>query len=498
VRNSMWYGLEIAVENIVGFSTAVAVARALGPEKLGYWVFFNFIVGFASSVGGAGLTTATRKYMSEYLGTNEPGIARTIYSTTLRIQTIVGVAFSAVGSAIAYHFCAPDHRLFACIVILSAAPRLIAWIPAAANAIWEDLSRNVPASLAAAFVNAAVIILTLVFHWELNGIAFALLLASTTELVVRIIPVQRRIRSMPADSLPAELRGRLTRFIMQGIVLTIVSIIVTDRSEVFFLKQFSTLKQLAYYSIAFSMADRLLLLPRVFGAGAGVSLLVESGRDPSKLGRIFERATRYLTVFVVPAHIGMAVLSGPAILFLYGKTYAPAIPAVAISLLLMMPRAYQFLPQTLFQVTDRQAFLVRWAIYSAAINVALDFALIPHRGATGAAIANGLAQVFAIGGIWIKSVRENHLRIPLKTPLRVGLSAAVMGAIVSLVTAPLPKGLSLALGMVVGVVSYCVCLRVMRVVASEDVARFEELTTKLPESARTRINWALALLAPSE
>jgi len=332
----------------------------------------------------------------------------------------------------------------------------------------------------------------------LNGIAFALLVARTTELAVRIIPVQRRIRSMPVGSVPPELHERLRRFITQGIALTVVSIIVTDRCEVLFLKHFSALKQLAYYSVAFSMAERLLLLPRVFGAGAGVSLLVESGKDQSKVARIFRHATRYLAFFVIPAHIGMAVLSGPAVLFFYGKTYAPAIPAVAISVLLMMPKAFQFLPQTLFQVTDRQAILVRWTVYSAVVNVALDLALIPHWGATGAAIANGLSQVFAIAGIWIKSVRENHVQIPIKTPLHVFFCAAVMGAIVSLITAKLPNGLALAIGVFVGIVTYCIGLRVMGVVSQEDVARFEELTTKLPRSARTRINWAVMLLAPSE
>jgi O-antigen/teichoic acid export membrane protein len=498
VGNSMWYGLEIAIENIVGFLTSVAVARALGPEKLGYVVFFNLIVGFASSIGGGGLASATRKYMSEYLGKGEPGIARAVYSATLRTQTAIGIAFVVIGSILADRFCAPDHRLFACLMIASAAPGLIAWIPAAANATWEDLSRNVPASLAFAAVNAAIIVLTLIFHWELNGIASALLLARMTELIVRIIPVQRRIQSMPSAPVPAELRKRMGRFIAQGIALIVVSIIVTDRSEVFFLKQFSALRQLAYYSVAFSIADRLLLFSRVLGAGAGLSLLLESSRDPAVVRPIFQRVTHYLTFFVMPVHIGMAVLSAPAVLFIYGESYAPAIPAVTISVLLMMPRAYQFLPQTLFQATDRQAFLVKWTVYSAVVNVALDLALIPHGGATGAAIANGLAQMFAVSGIWMKSVKENHIRIPLKTPMIITLSAIVMALVVGLVTDRLPNGLALAIGFGVGLLSYCICLRVMRVVSREDLARFTELTTNLPESARARINWALRLLASAE
>ena len=44
LSNSFWFGLETALEAIVFLGTSVAVARYLGPEKLGYFSYINFFV----------------------------------------------------------------------------------------------------------------------------------------------------------------------------------------------------------------------------------------------------------------------------------------------------------------------------------------------------------------------------------------------------------------------------------------------------------------------
>ena len=44
-RNTAWYGLE----NVIGFATSlitsIAIARALGPSKMGYIIYVTWITG---------------------------------------------------------------------------------------------------------------------------------------------------------------------------------------------------------------------------------------------------------------------------------------------------------------------------------------------------------------------------------------------------------------------------------------------------------------------
>ena len=92
-RNTAWYGLENIISFATSMITSVAIARTLGPSKMGYVVYVNWIVTITSSLGSIGIPAATRKYMAEYLGGNDRATARFIYLRTLAMQTgLAGVA----------------------------------------------------------------------------------------------------------------------------------------------------------------------------------------------------------------------------------------------------------------------------------------------------------------------------------------------------------------------------------------------------------------------
>src|ERR1700728_4475499 len=67
LHNSFWFGLETILETAIFLGTSVAVARYLGPQKMGYFVYINFFVTTVTRTSGTGLASATRKYMSEFL-----------------------------------------------------------------------------------------------------------------------------------------------------------------------------------------------------------------------------------------------------------------------------------------------------------------------------------------------------------------------------------------------------------------------------------------------
>lgn len=499
VRNSIWYGLETIIESLVYFVTSIAVARALGPEKLGFVVFLNFLTSFATRVGGIGISNAVRKYMAECFSLDKPGVARAIYQRTLHVQIAISLLVLLGGVVLSRLLCAPEHRLYAYLMIGSTFPALINFIPAQANAAWGDLSRNVPATLSNSLIYASIISLTLYFHWDISGLAAAFLFGRSAEMIVRLIPVQRRIHQLPIEPLPAEIASRLKIFVGQSVALMLVAVIVADRSEVFFLRGFAPWKELAFYSVAFSLAEKLLLLPRIFAAGAGLSLIVESSRNRELMNKIFAGSAQYLCFLVFPVHIGVAALALPLIRLFYGPAYVPAVPAVVVSLILMMPRAFQFLPETLFQATDRQSFLVRWTLLSAGVNLALDLLLIPYGGALGAATANGLAQMFAVVGPWLRAARENEIAVPYRKMAGILACAMVMGMVVAAISALLPSGVAVVGGILVGALIYGVAVRLSgSILLSEAVALTNLLGTEVPSVLRKHVGKAIFWLASAD
>jgi len=59
-------------------------------------------------------------------------------------------------------------------------------------------------------------------------------------------------------------------FAMQSVMSMLLAVIVWDRSEIFLLQHLSTdIRQVSFYSVAFGLAERLLLFPTLFAAAAG-------------------------------------------------------------------------------------------------------------------------------------------------------------------------------------------------------------------------------------
>jgi O-antigen/teichoic acid export membrane protein len=78
-RNTGWYGLESIISSVVGMATSIAIARTLGPSKMGYIIYVSWIASVVSSLGGMGVPATTQKYMAEFLGMGDRGTARYIY-----------------------------------------------------------------------------------------------------------------------------------------------------------------------------------------------------------------------------------------------------------------------------------------------------------------------------------------------------------------------------------------------------------------------------------
>ena len=118
-RNTGWYGLENLVSSLITLFTSIAIARTLGPEKMGYIIYVAWIASIVTSLGSLGIPSTTQKYMSEFLGMSDQGTARYIYFKTLWLQVglstlaTVGIIIWVLGDAGA------GYKLASVLVVLS-------------------------------------------------------------------------------------------------------------------------------------------------------------------------------------------------------------------------------------------------------------------------------------------------------------------------------------------------------------------------------------------
>ena len=496
LHNSLWYGLEAVIETLVFLIASIAVARYLGPQKLGYYSFINFFVTVITRTSGVGLAGATRKYMSEFLAEGRPGTARAVYHLAYRYQFMGSILITALGITGALLFSNPSFKLVTCILFISITPGIMSWVPAEANNAFEDASRNTPSALAYLLSYAIIITLTIHFRWDLIGVACASLVGRTVEVVLRTFPLHKRLRAYPLEVLDSLTVQRIRRFCIQAIGIQLLISIVWDRSEMIFLKAFSSLEQIAFYSISFSLANNLLSIPRTLGSATGMTLMVESSRNPDRVDSIMRNTCRYLLFLVLPVHLGAMALTDRAIRLAYGTKYVGAIPVMIIAALFAVPRAAEELPNVLLKAADRQKSIFFWLIVTGVVNLTLDVALIPHFGAVGAAFANGLAQTFGVCVMWRAARQTYQFRFPLKTALRIGSAAVLMAVLTFGVVRVIPGLPGLVVAIASGTAVYLLLIRLFHALDAVDRIRLEVIGNRLPGPARSRFMALITFVTP--
>ena len=496
LHNSFWFGLETALETIVFLGTAVAVANYLGPDNQGHFAYVNFFVTTLTRTSGTGLAGATRKYMSEFLALDRPGVARAVYHLAYRYQLLASIIITVLGLLAVRLFGEPSYRLMSYLLMLSIIPGVMSWVPAQANQAFEDVFENTLSAFGYILSYTAVILLTLHFRWGLVGIASAQLVGRSTEVVLRTIPLHIRLHRIPLEALDVEIKLRIRRFCLQAVGIQLLMSVVWDRSELVFLKYFSTWSQIGFYSVSFTLANNLLVFPRTFGNATGITLMVEAVRNPERIDNIVKNSCRFMLLVVLPVHLGAAAIAGRALNIAYDTRYLGAIPVVMIAAVLSMPRAFQEMAEVLLRAADRQKQILIWFSITGVVNIALDWFLIRRYGAVGAAWGNGLAQTFGIMAIWQQARRFYRFSFPLATAARLLVAGLVMTAATYAVLQAVPGVVGLVAAVLLAIVVYVLSVKLVRGLDFSDRERLAPLGARLPGPLRRTYAAALNFVTP--
>jgi len=483
-RNTGWSGLDFAISSLVSLITSIVIARYLGPSKNGYIVYISFIASVVSSLSGFGIPATTRKYMAEFFAMGDRGTARFIYIRTLLLQT--ALATLATGGLVAWviRSAAGEYKLASVLIVLSIWPGMVNSISSQANAAAENFFANVPASVSSALTYLIVITATVVLHWGVLGVGAALFSMRAVDFLVRFFPTIRRVLGWEtAHHHPPELRRRMISFAWQSMVSLSVALVVWNRSEVILLGKFcADIRQVAYYSVAFSMADQLLLGATIFGSATGATIFAQYGRDKSKLPELVATAFRYLALTSIPLHFIAAALAVPALLVIYGHQYAGASMVVMIAPLLCLPKAFIAPAQNLLESMEKQRFVIMSTALAGIVDIGVAWYLIRAHGAVGACIGSGAAQVMAVGMMWAVGIHIYKVKLPWAQVAKIAFISVLAALTAHYVAVQFATPLwAILCGGSAALIVLFGLYYLMRVLEPEDRDRFEILTGMLPK-----------------
>jgi O-antigen/teichoic acid export membrane protein len=292
----------------------------------------------------------------------------------------------------------------------------------------------------------------------------------------------------------------MMRFAWQSVASMILALIVWNRSEVVLLEHLSKdIRQIAYYSVAFSMAERLLISSAVFGSATGATIFAQFGRDKSRLPSIVASSFRYLALSSIPVHFIASALAVPALLLLYGAKYSGASMVVTLAPLLCMPKAFIAPVQNLLESAEKQRYVILATVLAGIVDLSVAWILIPAHGAVGACIGSGAAQIMAVGLMWSIGIHLFKVKLPWMQVAKITFISILAALTAHYVAMQFDSLWAVLLGGASSLVVLFSLLYILRVLEHQDRERFNTLAGMLPKPiAKPATALLLKLIRPAD
>lgn len=390
-----WSALGTIIASVGRLVSASIVARYLGPELNGQYVFASWLVEFTVTFVGMGLPVAVTRFVAEAKGRSDALSLQRIAHWTLRCYVVVML----FGGVITY---------FVVTVWMFNDLREVAWplvIALLVFQLWSGLAQafltgfqQFDSIAKITIVSAIVLALVQAFcssRWGVNG---ALIGAITGQSVMAcvVIRILKKLLSSAENIKPTGVSAHFERgFFSYSINVWfagIITAIVWGRAELFFLQRYSTDDQLGYFGISTVLASIVVQVVNLLSAALLPHFAMLLGQQNHEALRAdYRRLTLIAALVSLPISFGGAALMPELILVLFGSAYDNAVDACRV---MMMTGLWAFaaVGSAAIYGMGRARLIVQMGVLGVSMTVVSCLVLVPIAGAVGAASARWLVQ----------------------------------------------------------------------------------------------------------
>jgi O-antigen/teichoic acid export membrane protein len=413
VRNTAWYAAVTGVGLVSGLVMSVILARGLGPTVMGQLSYVIWVERMLTAVATLGYAFATVRYTAEAFGRDDGPGAWGVVRLFMRRQLVTTALVTLLAAPLVLLFAVPELKapLLVIVAMLFAITIEGIYTHALQGAHRYDITaRTSTIKMALQLMVAGIAV------WQGANLTVLLAVMGLT-LVVSCLIQRHRVRAVYRESVtaaPAAMTPEVRAYLLPLSIVAVLDAIVWDRSEVFFLGLHASAADIAYYSLAFGLATRIMIIPGIAVGALLPAFSTLHGRgDPEEFGRLYTTVLRYVALVGVPLAALVAALAPSLVVWLYGDAYLPASPLVGVlAAVAVLSELRQVTWAALRGVGDRRCALVATAV-AAVVNVGLAAALIPRWGTTGAVVANAAGQITAAVWAFAGMARIHRVGFPI-------------------------------------------------------------------------------------
>lgn len=487
VSGAFWNLLTSVLPSLYTLAISIVSARALGPADMGRQSFIAWASLSVVTLFATGIPRALIRFIGKTIGEGRPGAVKDLLRWAWRLEAIgavVGGTFLILVGVVGGHLATAW-----ALAGVACSFGVMQAVPAAVLGAFQRWREAALIGLVTGAVGTVAVIVVLSLGGGITEMFAVELVMAATNLLWAGALAQRAIADETGDAEAeddAPLRREVVRYAWIASLQVVFHLVVWRRSELFFLNRYSSPEQLALYAIPAAVVWAIQRLP----GGAGMALvpavatLLGAG-DHERIRSGVGRAMRLSLLLSLPMTAGAAALGPATLRIIYGSEYAGLTGALLVLLATFPVVMVANVSGSVLQGYGRIGLMLRSSIVATAVNVAASIALIPDRGAFGAAIANSVAQLTSAGlNLWFAArlVTPQWEAARMLRALVASLATAGAAAAPLLV---LPVAPALIIGFVLGAGTFCLLAALLDVLPHEDgVWLRERIATKLPGRVR--------------
>ncbi len=422
-------GLKVA-HGVLGFITAIVLAKMLGPSGYGTYAFVMALVGFLaipSELGIPGLaireiaTTNARKdwgHMRGFIIRSHQMIG--LMSVSLAV--LGGVALLVWGGNVG-----PEK--LACMWLGLLLVPLVSF-GALRGSMLRGLRKVVLGQVPEQIIRPVVLLLLIAALSLIgNGLDTAAGVMAVQVISVTVAFVCGLVfflRSKPRELGSVAPQFKTAMWLSSSIPfgLTAAMQLINGRTDILVLGMFREDSEVGIYRVAVQLATIIIFGQQAVNAiqGPHVAHLYASG-DMKKLQKMVTRSSRAIFAFSLPIVILMCIFGDNIIRIAFGPQYTGAYwPLVILSVGQLVNSSMGSVANVL-NMTGHERDTTRIILIGALLNVSLNLALTPMLGMTGAAAATASGLIIWNLLMW----RQAYLRTGIETSPIPGIAAMLAG-----------------------------------------------------------------------
>jgi len=439
LRGSLLMMIAYMVFRVGGYLYRAILARMLEPAGYGLVGLTLPLQGIFQSLSSVGFQPAIAKFVAQHNAVNEEDISRQIIVTSLKFMMISGtllglfIFFSAPWIANNYfHKPAMVYPLQA-VALITPFSVIVSVFRGSFQGFFK--MEYIVASRAVeqiGMISIAVVLVSIGFYaaGAVLGTGFGFMASATVSFLLfrKYIWVH-----FPKPATKISFWEEIT--LLKTILTFSIPIAITGLSEMgiydvgpLVIGRYLPTTDAAYYTTA----DPIARLPLIISLSVAAVILpaaaeAASLKDKTLLATYITQSYRYVVLVVLPMCVGIALFAQPLLSLLFGSKYIFGAQALSILVLGMTFYTLFMVSSSIVQGIGYPRLPMYIMIFGTALNIGLNFLLVPIFGIIGAAIATTIVTFIIMVAILWKTIQLTNIGLPYIDFAKIGIASVIMG-----------------------------------------------------------------------